>query len=126
MPSRIARAAFGAKLVEVMDAQEHWERIYDTTAPNQVSWFRPHLLKSLDLIERATTDRGASIIDVGSGVSTLVDDLLATGYRNLTVLDISQAAIEVAKNRLGPAVQSKRISLHTLTTCGMTGRCFIS
>jgi len=80
-----------------MDTQEHWERVYDTKAPDQVSWFRPYLLMSLDLIERAANDRGASIIDVGAGPSTLVDDLLAAGYSNITVLDISKTAIEVAR-----------------------------
>jgi 2-polyprenyl-3-methyl-5-hydroxy-6-metoxy-1,4-benzoquinol methylase len=89
-----------------METQAHWEKVYDTNAPDQVSWFRPHLQMSLDLIERAASDRAASIIDVGAGASTLVDDLLAVGYRSLTILDISQGAIEVAKNRLGPAAAS--------------------
>jgi hypothetical protein len=52
--------------MEVMGTQEHWERVYDTKAPDQVSWFRPHLLLSLDLIEHAAIDREASIIDVGA------------------------------------------------------------
>jgi len=89
-----------------MNTQEHWERVYGTRAPDQVSWFRPHLQMSLDLIERADRNRSASIIDVGAGASTLVDDLLVAGYRNLTVLDISQAAIEVAKSRVGNASKS--------------------
>jgi 2-polyprenyl-3-methyl-5-hydroxy-6-metoxy-1,4-benzoquinol methylase len=102
----IARSIVDANLMEVMDTQEHWERVYGTKAPDQVSWFRPHLLLSLDLIERAAKDREASIIDVGAGASTLVDDLFAAGYRSLTVLDISKAAIAVAKNRLGDAANS--------------------
>lgn len=89
-----------------MNAQAYWERIYGTKAPDQVSWFRPHLQTSLDLIERAACHRSASIIDVGAGTSTLVDDLIGAGYRNLTILDISRAAIEVAKNRLGEASKS--------------------
>jgi len=91
-----------------MDTQAHWEGIHRTKAPNQVSWFRPHLQTSLALIERAAADPSASIIDVGAGASTLVDDLMQEGYRNITVLDISQAAIEVAKNRLGEASKSVR------------------
>jgi len=83
-----------------MNAQEHWDRVYGTKAPDQVSWFRPHLETSLALIMRAVPDPSASIIDVGGGASTLVDDLIARGYRNITVLDISQAAIEIAKERL--------------------------
>jgi len=89
-----------------MSAQEHWEKVYATKAPDQVSWFRPHLETSLALIGRAAGDRSESIIDVGGGPSTLVDDLIGRGYRHITVLDISQAAIEVAKERLGEASES--------------------
>lgn len=86
-----------------MGAREHWERIYDGKTLEQMSWHRDHLETSLALIERVAGDRSAAIIDVGGGASTLVDDLLARGYRNVTVLDISQPAIEIAKNRLGDA-----------------------
>lgn len=89
-----------------MEAQKHWDRIYRTKPPDQVSWFRSHLETSLALVERAAPDRAAAIIDVGGGTSTLVDDLFAHGYRNLTVLDISQEAIEIAKKRLGQASES--------------------
>ncbi len=88
-----------------MDAQTHWEKIYSKKAPDAVSWYSPHLETSLELVERAATARSASIIDVGGGESTLVDDLLARGYRNLTVLDISQTAIDVTKRRLGLAAE---------------------
>jgi len=84
-----------------MDSQTHWEKIYTEKAPNAVSWFRPHLETSLELIERLAPGRQASIIDVGGGESTLVDDLLARGYENITVLDISQTAIDANKKRLG-------------------------
>jgi SAM-dependent methyltransferase len=69
-------------------------------APDQVSWFRPHLKTSLSFIERSALSRSARVIDVGGGESTLVDDLLARGFGNLTVLDISQTAIDVTKARL--------------------------
>lgn len=59
-----------------MDAKTHWERVYATRASDSVSWYRKHLEKSLTLIERAAESRSASIIDVGGGESTLVDDLL--------------------------------------------------
>jgi len=72
-----------------MNVQNHWERIYDTKAPKAVSWYRPHLEISLKLIECSAPDLSASIIDVGGGQSTLVDDLLAHGYKNVTVLDVS-------------------------------------
>lgn len=86
-----------------MNARAHWETVYSTKAPDAVSWYRPHLDTSLSLIERAVPEHCASIIDVGGGESTLVDDLLARRYRNLTVLDISQTALEVTQKRLGPA-----------------------
>lgn len=86
-----------------MDTQSHWERVYATKAPTEVSWFRPHLETSLALIEHVAGDRSASIIDVGGGESTLVDDLIGKGYLNVTVMDISRTAIEHAKKRVGSA-----------------------
>jgi SAM-dependent methyltransferase len=87
------------------DAKTHWEKVYTTKTPNQVSWYRPHLETSLGLIDRAAGGRSASIIDVGGGESTLVDDLLARGYKNITVLDVSQTAVDVTKKRLGLAAE---------------------
>jgi ubiquinone/menaquinone biosynthesis C-methylase UbiE len=84
-----------------MDSKTHWEKIYADKAPNQVSWYRPHLETSLALIELSASDRSSSIIDVGGGESTLVDDLLARGYVNVTVLDISQTAIDANRKHLG-------------------------
>jgi 2-polyprenyl-3-methyl-5-hydroxy-6-metoxy-1,4-benzoquinol methylase len=89
-----------------MATKAHWEGVYQSKATDQVSWYRPHLDVSLRLIEQAAPDRDSAIIDVGGGESTLVDDLVARGYRNLTVLDISQVAIDVAKTRLGAAARS--------------------
>ncbi len=88
-----------------MDTKTHWEKVYTTKAPDAVSWYRPHLETSLALIVRAADARSASIIDIGGGESTLVDDLLAWGYENITVLDVSQTAIEVTKKRLGLAAE---------------------
>jgi 2-polyprenyl-3-methyl-5-hydroxy-6-metoxy-1,4-benzoquinol methylase len=88
-----------------MDPKTHWETIYTTKAPEEVSWYRAHLETSLALIEKAAGELSASIIDVGGGESTLVDDLIARGYRNITVLDISQTALDVARKRLGPAAE---------------------
>ena len=84
----------------VSNVKTHWEKVYTTKAADQVSWYRPHLEISLSLIERAAVGLLASIIDVGGGESTLVDDLLARGYQNITVLDISETAIDVTKKRL--------------------------
>jgi len=86
-----------------VDAKAHWEKVYATKTPDAVSWYRRHLDRSLALIERAVHERSASIIDVGGGESTLVDDLLLRGYVNITVLDISQGAIDVTRSRLGSA-----------------------
>ena len=66
-------------MVVEMDAKAHWDTVYGTKAPDAVSWFRPHLETSLALIERMATNRSASIVDVGGGQSTLIDDLLARG-----------------------------------------------
>ncbi len=84
-----------------MDRQAHWERIHREKARDAVSWYRPHLDTSLQLIEQVAADRSASIIDAGAGQSTLVDDLLLRGYEHVTVLDISPAAIEAGRRRLG-------------------------
>jgi 2-polyprenyl-3-methyl-5-hydroxy-6-metoxy-1,4-benzoquinol methylase len=78
----------------------HWDSVYSTKAPDAVSWYLPHLETSLQLIKRVAPYDPA-IIDVGGGESTLVDDLLATGYRDLTVLDISAEAINISKKRFG-------------------------
>lgn len=82
------------------DARKHWDSVYQIKAPDGVSWYRPHLETSLELIKRMAPDRAASIIDVGGGESTLVDDLLADGYRDITLLDISAVAVEVTRDRL--------------------------
>jgi SAM-dependent methyltransferase len=89
-----------------MDARTHWEKIYKEKAPDAVSWYCPHLETSLALIQRAAVAGCCtSIIDVGGGESTLVDDLLARGYENITVLDISQIAIQANRRRLGKAAE---------------------
>jgi len=84
-----------------MDEKEHWENVYQTKSADQVSWFQPHLNKSLDLILKAGIETEATIIDVGGGAATLVDDLLEKGFSNVSVLDISASALEVSKKRLG-------------------------
>lgn len=83
------------------DLQRHWQTVYETRAVDSVSWYRPHLETSLRLLELAAPDRAAAVIDAGAGSSTLVDDLLTHGYRNLTLLDLSRAALEQTQARLG-------------------------
>jgi 2-polyprenyl-3-methyl-5-hydroxy-6-metoxy-1,4-benzoquinol methylase len=82
-------------------SREHWERIYQRKGSDEVSWYQPHLDRSLRFIAEASLPATASIIDVGGGSSTLVDDLLDQGYRNITVLDLSPSAIAEAQRRLG-------------------------
>ena len=83
-----------------MNSETHWERTYGSKGSDAVSWYRPHLELSLKLIRRAAPELSASIIDVGGGESTLVDDLVAQGYHNITVFDISRIAIEATQKRL--------------------------
>ena len=82
-------------------SQDHWERIYRTKDPTQVSWYQPEPRLSLDLIRRVAPSLAAPIIDVGGGASTLVDGLLDAGYRNLTVLDLAPSALTIVQQRLG-------------------------
>lgn len=84
-----------------MDRKQHWEQVYTDKSSDAVSWFQPHAELSLRLIHQTGLGKDAAIIDVGGGASTLVDDLVAEGYRDVTVLDLSGAALEVAKRRLG-------------------------
>ena len=88
-----------------MDPRAHWNSVYTTKAPEALSWYSSHLDTSLQLIKRVAP-KWPAIIDVGGGESTLVDDLLAEGYRYLTVLDISAEAIEVSKKRFGAALSA--------------------
>lgn len=84
-----------------MDRSAHWEQVYQTKGPDQLSWFQAEALLSRQLIERVAPDRAAAVIDIGAGASTLVDGLVASGYRNLTVLDLSPTALAIAQQRLG-------------------------
>jgi SAM-dependent methyltransferase len=84
-----------------MDPKTHWETIYHTKDVHEVSWFQAEARRSRDLIIRICPDRSAPIIDVGAGASVLVDNLLAAGYEDVSVLDVSEAALEISRDRLG-------------------------
>src|SRR5690348_645535 len=88
-----------------MNDREHWDEIYRSKPPRETSWHTPHLDRSLALIRKSVPDRSSAIIDIGGGRSTLVDDLLADGYRDITVLDLSAEAIEASRQRLGAAAE---------------------
>lgn len=83
--------------------KNHWENVYETKNPDQVSWTQTKPQTSLDFISSFGLGKEARIIDIGGGDSNLVDFLLQEGYENITVLDISSKALEKAKERLGDA-----------------------
>jgi ubiquinone/menaquinone biosynthesis C-methylase UbiE len=83
-----------------MDMQIHWSKVYQTKEFTDVSWYQDRPALSLDLIQRTEINSDEGIIDVGAGASTLVDHLCATGYQNLTVLDISEESLKIARERL--------------------------
>lgn len=81
--------------------KEHWEKVYSTKQLNEVSWYQPIPKASLAFIKELQITKNEAIIDVGGGDSYLVDYLIEEGYSNITVLDISETAINRAKKRLG-------------------------
>ncbi|MFB3829577.1 MAG: class I SAM-dependent methyltransferase [Bryobacteraceae bacterium] len=91
-----------------MNPREHWENVYRTKLPDQVSWYCAHLQTSLAWVERAAGCPSAAIIDVGGGACTLVDDLIQRNFQNLTVLDVSDTALQMARRRLGARAESVR------------------
>jgi trans-aconitate methyltransferase len=78
----------------------HWENVYTTKGENEVSWFQQDPAPSLDLIMQAGATRASAIIDIGGGASRLVDSLVEQGFEDVTVLDLSEAALASARNRL--------------------------
>lgn len=87
--------------MENSERKQHWEKIYQNNKINEVSWYQPSPEISLDFFQRFHLPLSANIIDVGGGDSFLVDQLLELGYRNISVLDISEKALENARIRLG-------------------------
>ena len=85
---------------------DHWQTVYRTKQPDQVSWFAPHLNVSVAFLKQAGLNPDSRIIDIGAGASTLVDDLLTMGLHHITVLDIAPAALDVARRRLGTRAAS--------------------
>jgi SAM-dependent methyltransferase len=94
MPSPSARAN---------ERPQHWDRRYSGAGATGVSWYQPEPAMSLALIDRLGVPRSAPVIDVGAGTSLLVDRLLARGYTDLAVLDVSSTALEIARRRIGDA-----------------------
>ena len=82
---------------------EHWQSVYRDKAPAQTSWFREHLDASLRLLDGLHLPAATPVIDVGGGRATFVDDVLARGFFDVTVLDIAEPALRDARERLGPS-----------------------
>jgi SAM-dependent methyltransferase len=106
MPSPSARAN---------ERPQHWDRRYSGAGATGVSWFQPEPAVSLELIDRLRVSKGAPIIDVGGGASLLVDRLLARGYTDLAVLDVSSTALEIARRRVDDAVRVRWLHEDILT-----------
>src|ERR1700752_626369 len=87
--------------METLNKKEHWEKVYNTKQPTEVSWFQVYPKTSMEFISLFELPKNARIIDIGGGDSHFVDSLLEKGYKDITVLDISAKAIERAKERLG-------------------------
>jgi ubiquinone/menaquinone biosynthesis C-methylase UbiE len=84
-----------------MNKKTHWEHIYETKEPTQVSWYQEHSQYSLQFIQNTGVQKTGQIIDIGGGTSTLVDDLLVAGFQQISVLDVSGTALQLARQRLG-------------------------
>jgi len=84
-----------------MNTKTHWEHIYESKAPTQVSWYQEHAQFSLQYIQNTGIRKTGHIIDVGGGTSTLVDDLIGDGFQHISVLDVSGAALRLTQQRLG-------------------------
>lgn len=89
----------------------HWERVYQTKNFDSVSWYTPHLKTSLSIINELKPDKTKSLIDIGGGESTLLDDLILQGHLDLSLIDISTSAVSFLKNRL--VEHSHKINWHT-------------
>lgn len=91
--------------MHLFDRHQHWENIYQAKKLSEVSWYQPTPATSLAFFKEFKVPLTAKIIDIGGGDSLLVDHLLNLGYKDITVLDISETAIERAKTRLGDRAQ---------------------
>jgi SAM-dependent methyltransferase len=88
----------------LVDRGRHWDDVYGAD-PTRVSWYQPAPVVSLELIDRLGLGPDTPVVDVGGGASTLVDELLARRFTDVTVLDVSAAALSAARRRLGPAAR---------------------
>jgi SAM-dependent methyltransferase len=101
--------------------KRHWEEVYETKNPDEVSWTQDIPQTSLDFIHSFGLTKSAKIIDIGGGDSKLADYLLAEGFENITVLDISEKALNKAKKRLGDKAKKINWIVSDVTTFVSTG-----
>ncbi len=101
-----------------MNRKQHWEKIYQKKSHREVSWYQRKATLSLQLIKDCSLTADAAIIDVGSGVSCLAEDLLDLGYENISVLDISTAALAINRKSLGN--RAERIQWLEADVCSFT------
>lgn len=102
-----------------MESQDHWEHVYRTKPSHGVSWYRPHLELSLELLRGAGLGAHSRVIDVGGGASTLADDLLAWPVAQVTVLDLAATALDVARHRLGARAAQVDWRVGDITTAAL-------
>jgi SAM-dependent methyltransferase len=107
-----------------MDRKEHWEDVYSSKPSDRLGWYKPRLQTSLDRIRGLQLAPDAPIIDVGAGASTLIDDLLALGHTDITVLDISDKALSLLRNRLGDAASKINWIVSDVTAVELPDRRF--
>ena len=92
--------------MDIFDRKKHWENIYQSKSLNELSWYQPTPDISLDFVKQFNLPKTAKIIDIGGGDSFFVDYLIDLGYKDITVLDISEKAIDRAKQRLGDKAET--------------------
>ena len=98
------------------DRQAHWQNVHTTKDEKAVSWFQDRPDTSLEFIAATGAQPDSAIVDIGGGASRLVDALLDSGYSNLTVLDLSEAALAASRNRIGPRAASVKWLAVDVTT----------
>ncbi len=89
-----------------VERKEHWDVVYGEKSEAQLSWYQDDPRLSLELIEMSGATANSSVIDIGGGTSRLASSILAMGLHDITVLDLSQVALDIARNRLGQACET--------------------
>jgi SAM-dependent methyltransferase len=107
-----------------MNQKDHWQQVYSSRQAKNLGWYKPHLATSLSWIKALNLATEDPLIDIGGGASTLVDDLLETGYRSITVLDISENAIATARLRLAKKADQVTWLIGDITSIDLPTDCY--